>query len=202
MINGRTKRMGKNICRLGHALLLLGSFRPRSVPVWPFTNLEKCAPAETGRCRGIVCGAWQYLDMPHSSGNNFNYFCFMDQQTDSHRHTCSSHSHIHTHTLLHTLAIWNKMAKISARHSIHKQMINLKRTTKIWTTAATTRRKENKVAKKHTIIIIIRERGRERDPKRAAPIRWQQMPPSLSLASSLSLRVCVCASVSMCWKIK
>lgn len=134
MINGRTKRMGKNICRRHtNALLLLGSFRPRSVPVWPFTNLEKCAPAETGRCRGIVCvwGVAVFRDMPHSSGNNFNYFCFMDQQTDSHRHiTLITYTHIQ-HTLLHTLAIWNKMAKISARHSIHKQMINLKRTTKI-----------------------------------------------------------------------
>lgn len=52
----KQSEMGKNICRIHvlHTQHTHGSFRPRSVPVWPFTNLEKCAPAGFGL--GCFCG--------------------------------------------------------------------------------------------------------------------------------------------------
>lgn len=139
MINGRTKRMGKNICRS------LPPPRAGTRSSWfiqaqigsclAIYKYRKMRPGRDWALSGVGRGS-QYLDMPYSSGNNFNYFCFMDQQTESHKQTHTHHSltythTAHSHTLAHTLAIWNKMAKISARHSIHKQMINLKRTTKI-----------------------------------------------------------------------
>lgn len=111
--------------------LLLGL---QSVPVWGFTNLENAArpglaeaQAQAKAWHGLGTSICKYTYTNRSlslyvfiiyifCGNNFNYFCFMDQQTHTH-----THMHTLTHTCTHTLTIWNKMAKISARHSIHKQ---------------------------------------------------------------------------------
>lgn len=92
------------VCRrLGLAHVLLGSWfiQAQIGSCLAIYKFRKMRPGRDWALSGVGRGS-QYLDMPYSSGNNFNYFCFMDQQTDSHMHTHTHHTLSHTHTLTHS----------------------------------------------------------------------------------------------------
>lgn len=97
--------------------------------------------------------------------------------------TFALYTHPTPHRRTHTLIIWNKMAKISARHSIHRSEWLTWKQQKYEQPAANgpaaARIKENKVAKSHHHLLARKIRSENPLRKSAPKIRSEKTAPRI-----------------------